>query len=140
MERIIVGVDGSAASQAAIDWALRYAQPDDTVVFSHSWHIPSTGGLDLAFVDYDRLDEAARRLVAGLVEAHQDEAGPQIEGSVEQGHAGSCLIRSAETADLLVVGRRGLGGFKGLLLGSVSTYVVHHAECPVVVVNDPAST
>jgi nucleotide-binding universal stress UspA family protein len=50
------------------------------------------------------------------------------------GHPGRCLVDLSDEVDLLVVGRRGLGGFKGLLFGSVSTYVVHHADCPVVII------
>jgi nucleotide-binding universal stress UspA family protein len=57
-----------------------------------------------------------------------------IERRVVTGSASDGLVRSAREGDLLVVGSRGLGGFKGLLLGSVSQQVVHHAPCPVVIV------
>ena len=53
---------------------------------------------------------------------------------VVRGRAGTALVQESRTAQLLVVGRRGLGGFPGLLLGSVGSHVVHHAHCPVVVV------
>jgi nucleotide-binding universal stress UspA family protein len=55
------------------------------------------------------------------------------------GQPADVLLAQAPDAELIVVGRRGLGGFKTLLLGSVSQQVVHYASCPVVVVNQPAS-
>jgi nucleotide-binding universal stress UspA family protein len=57
-----------------------------------------------------------------------------VSTEVLEGHAGERLIALSREADLLVVGSRGHGGFMGLLLGSVTTYVVNHALCPVVVV------
>jgi nucleotide-binding universal stress UspA family protein len=60
--------------------------------------------------------------------------GVDVVTEALEGHAGEQLIRLSDHADLLVVGARGHGGFLGLLMGSVTTYVVNHARCPVVVV------
>jgi nucleotide-binding universal stress UspA family protein len=57
-----------------------------------------------------------------------------ITTTVKQGSASQALLKAAEDADLLVVGRRGHGGFIGLLIGSTAEQVAHHAPCPVVVV------
>ncbi len=79
--------------------------------------------------------EAAEKLVAEMAAPYIDKAdGPTIKTGVSYGHPGSVLIDLSEDADMVVVGSRGHGGFRGLLLGSVSTYVVHHARCPVTVV------
>ena len=62
--------------------------------------------------------------------------GVDVVTEALEGHAGEQLIKLSEDADLLVVGARGHGGFLGLLMGSVTTYVVNHALCPVVVVRN----
>ena len=63
----------------------------------------------------------------------------EVEALAEEGQPADVLLEQGADAGLIVVGRRGLGGFKSLLLGSVSQQVVHHAACPVVVVNQPAT-
>jgi nucleotide-binding universal stress UspA family protein len=65
--------------------------------------------------------------------------GPTIERKLVQARPAEALLAEAEGADLVVVGSRGLGGFSGLLLGSVSQQVAHHARCPVVIVRGPKS-
>ncbi len=138
MKRILVGVDGSVAAKAALDWALDQAEADDTIVVCHAWSLPVTAGFESPMLAPGPFKEAAQRLVAELVAPLADRTdGPTIETAVEYGHAGSTLIDRSADADMVVVGSRGLGGFKGLLLGSVSTYVVHRARCPVTVVPEP---
>jgi nucleotide-binding universal stress UspA family protein len=62
-----------------------------------------------------------------------------VHRHVREGHPAQVLLDAGETAELLVVGNRGHGGFSGMLLGSVSQYLVTHAHCPVVVVRDAES-
>ena len=80
-----------------------------------------------------RLEEAAEKVLAEEIE-RVDSDDLTIEGRVVSAPAADALLRAAEEGDMLVVGSRGLGGFKELLLGSVSQQVVHHAPCPVVIV------
>lgn len=133
----MVGVDSSNGAMAAVEWALSYSSRDDVVILLHTWSVTAAGGYEIGYPYMGDVEEAARKLVDDLAEEFGSADGPRVEGVVEHGHAGSHLIEAARDADLLVVDRRGHGGFRGLLIGSVSTYVVHHASCPVVVVTDP---
>ncbi len=134
MQRIVVGVDGSDSARRALDWALSHANSEDVVVLVHTWSIPSVSGFEVPVSSLVGLEAAAKLMVANLAASVETEDGPTIETDVQSGHAGLRLAALSAEADLLVVGSRGYGGFKGMLLGSVSTYVVHHAECPVTVV------
>jgi len=80
-----------------------------------------------------------QRSVAASFEATLREAIPhpgdvEVEHRIVEGTAAAALVEESRGADLLVVGSRGLGGFRGLLLGSVGQQVTHHAACPVVIV------
>jgi len=134
MQRIVVGVDGSDSAKEALDWALARATPDDVVVLAHAWSLPAVGGFEMPVASLADFEVAAHGLVKDIVAEVETEGGPTIETDVHSGHAGLRLTQLSEDADLVVVGCRGYGGFKGLLLGSVSTYVVHHASCPVAVI------
>jgi nucleotide-binding universal stress UspA family protein len=136
MSKIVVGVDGSRQSTEALRWALDYASSDDQIVATHAWQIPPMSGFE--FPAYDPADvelyanELVKRVIAETVPTDSD--GPEITTSIHHGHPGRVLIDESAGAALLIVGSRGFGGFRGLLLGSVSTYIVHHATCPVVVI------
>jgi len=138
-ERIIVGIDGSASSRAAIDWTLKRASKGDTLVLIHAWRLPAVSGLEMPVASLADFEAAAHRLVKETVEELDIDAetGPTVETIVAAGHAGPALIEAAQGADLIVVGSRGYGGLRGILLGSVSTYVIHHAQCPVAVIPTP---
>ena len=138
MGRIVVGVDGSEASDAALGWALEQARrTGDEVQVVHVWHYPEIGELLTANpfeLQHDELqaeaEEQLRRAI-GRVGAPPD---VRIDPVLAMGRAAEVLLRAAGEADLLVVGSRGRGGVTGLLLGSVSQHCVQHAPCPVVVV------
>lgn len=135
-ERIVVGVDGSATSQRALQWALDMARPTHAEVeIVHSW-VPPVDGVPLtpAFAfDPQMAIETANRTVDEAIAA-ADATGVEVVRTVVCGGAATVLIEAAHAADLVVVGSRGRGGFAGLLLGSVSHQVAHHAPCHVVVV------
>jgi nucleotide-binding universal stress UspA family protein len=141
---IVVGVDGSAASGAALRWAAAEARLRDAPILAvHAWWaIPqlASGAVDLSPADWQTLrDTEAKRFVEEFVEQAlgADRDSLEISTVAVQGvTAAGALIEASKDADLLVVGSHGLGGFEGLLLGSVSQQCAHHAACPVVVVRD----
>lgn len=134
---IVVGVDGSEPSIDALRWAVTQAGfTGATVRVVTTWEISSAAGWAPAFpVDYD--PEAVAKQVLDDVIYHALGPSPavQLERVVTEGHAAAVLQEHAKKADLLVVGCRGHGAFAGMLLGSVSEYLVRHASCPVVVVH-----
>jgi nucleotide-binding universal stress UspA family protein len=134
-ERVVVGVDGSDTSQRALGWALDEARVGQaTVEVVHAWRPPLLSVPTLADF-YGPFEDLARSVVETAVE-RADVSGLHVpvRTTVRVGSGGSVLVDAAKEADLLVVGSRGLGGFTGLLLGSVSYQVTHHASCPTVVV------
>lgn len=139
MAEIVVGVDGSEHSVDALRWAATEAQlRGDTlkVVASFATPIMSTG-YEVAAPDPSDLAAASNTMLGAAIDTIREEGlldGVDLVTEALEGHAGEQLIRLSEDADLLVVGARGHGGFLGLLMGSVTTYVVNHALCPVVVV------
>ena len=135
---IVVGVDGSPSSRAALRWALDIARLTGAAVRAITvWRIPVSYAHVPDWSDMDLAGAASSTLVDTVSEVAVDD-DPSVETVVLEGAAAPALLEAAEAADLLVVGSRGRGGFAGLLLGSVTTYCVHHASCPVVVVPAPA--
>ncbi len=134
--RIVVGVDGSPSSMAALRWAILQAELTGcTVEAVTAWRLPSRYGF-AAVTDRARDFEGdARKILAdALNEVNSVEPDVIIRSSVVEGHPAEVLVRAARRADMLVVGSRGHGGFTGALLGSVSQYCVHPAPCPVLVI------
>lgn len=133
--RIAVGVDGSAESRFALEWAvtearLRHGQIRAVTAWEHP---PETAGMEAMIWDPDISEPTARRVQTDTSKA-ADTEGVNVTGDVIQGPTVTVLVKASKDADLLVVGSRGHGGFTGVLLGSVSTQVVHHAACTVLVV------
>jgi nucleotide-binding universal stress UspA family protein len=133
--RIVVGVDGSKPSGAALDWAIDEAdrQGADLLVL-HAWEYPyrmiSEGfapGSDLGQVD-------AAIVVDEAVELARERMTGSVHRRLVEGGATESLLDVSEAADMVVVGSRGRGGFRSMLLGSVAHAVSTHAHCPVVVV------
>ncbi len=133
--RIVVGVDGSESSKAALAWAVRQAALTGAVVDAvTAWQIPAYYGFALTDEGPDFARLAASALDEAIGEAANLEPAVVIRPVVVQENAARALLAAAKGADLLVVGSRGHGGFTEALLGSVGQHCVHHAECPVVVV------
>ncbi len=136
---LVVGVDGSEGSVRALRFALREAALRGAVVRAVSvWHVPAALYAEpFGFASYARRDyeQAARgRLRSAIERALSAAPGVPIESVVREGDAAEVLQEEALRADVLVVGARGLGGFRGLLLGSVSRRCVERAGCALVVV------
>lgn len=134
MARVVVGVDGSENSLAALRWALANSAPDDDIVAITAWDIPTVTGVEGAMASIEGLADNAARILAETVAQVAPDGDPRLTTAVYEGHSGQVLIDHSANADLMVVGARGHGGFISLLVGSVATYAVHHARCPLVVV------
>jgi len=137
---VVVGVDGSASSKQALAWAARWAKLTGTsLVALTAWSLPTTygwGGPAPLPEDFDpeglargSLEESVSQVLGG----HPD---IDVTTEVAEGHPALLLTERSKTASLVVVGSRGHGAFTGMLLGSVSEFVITHAGCPVVVVRD----
>jgi nucleotide-binding universal stress UspA family protein len=142
MAGIIVGVDGSDHSRRALDWAMREAVKHRLPLTVMSIHPPTARPATSIYWGVhshpeDGFDpEAARMAVQEFADKVAGEIGqaPEITISVGTGDVAEELVKASQDADMLVVGSRGGGGFTRLLMGSVSSQVVHHALCPVVVI------
>ncbi|WP_018546309.1 universal stress protein [Streptomyces sp. LaPpAH-108] len=134
--RVVVGIDGSPSSYAALRWAMRYAGLlGGTVEAIAVWELPGLYGWSAPAVDMDvDAEEARDRMRRELTEVLGGEGYGAVEMHLVHGNAPDVLLRAAEGAEALVVGSRGRGGFARALLGSVSQHLSHHATCPVVIV------
>ena len=133
---IVVGVDGSPSSKAALRWALDQARLTKARLRAViAWEVtPYTGWGVLAHEDFGA---AAGQLLSESVRETLGFDPPldvEVVETVRPGHPAQVLIDESAHGALLVVGSRGHGGFAGTLLGSVSQLCVQHAHCPVLVV------
>ena len=143
---IVVGVDGSDASNEALRWAADEARlRSASLVAVYAWSfvppqpIGDPGILAVPAGDLpgqlDAESEAAQvaldDAVAGVLGA---DPAVDVERKLVEGDAGEALVAESKEAELVVVGSHGRSGFKAALLGSVSRHVVDHAACPVVVI------
>lgn len=149
MGAIIVGIDGSEGSRRALQWAaeegrIRRCPVEAVYVYDHTpaWALygyaegSATALADAAGADEESeiAHERALSLAEQLVRELGDMRDVQITAvAVPSRRPAVALVERSEGAEMLVVGSRGRGGFSGLLLGSVSQQVAHHAACPVVI-------
>jgi len=145
-DTIVVGVDGSPESLAALRWAADEARLRGArLVAVHAWLFappPEVGApgmfpvpaFDLPGAVEAERDAAETDLGAALANAFPEGAPVEVESKLVEDDAGEALVRESKQADLVVVGSRGRSGIAAALLGSISKHVVDHAPCPVVVV------
>jgi nucleotide-binding universal stress UspA family protein len=150
--RVVVGVDGSAGSLTALDFAFDEAKRRGTgLLVVSAYELPDVWSLTYGLpvtctpeeMQHGVLDNTRRVVAEALGEAMTTDGAPDVEVVARAGPAAQVLVSAAVGSPLLVVGSRGLGGFRRMLLGSVSLACVLHAPCPVAVVRsapdqDPA--
>ena len=144
MPGILVGIDGSEHSRHALEWAVREAalrHTPLTVLSVHQTVASYWTGSPVTYPGDSELTTKLQQVVeeetdSVLKQADEASRPPSVTIKALTGLPAEELLRAAEGADMIVVGSRGAGGFKRLLLGSVSTQVTHHAHCPVVVIPD----
>lgn len=140
---VVVALDGSETSRAAFEIARREAEWRGASLHAvHVMSYPTSLGYGVGYVDFDTLRASGQAFLDAEIEklagAH-DPFPVELTHELAIGHTGVELTRIAtneggEPAELVVIGSRGLGGFRGLLLGSVSTYLVHHLDTPILVI------
>jgi len=135
--RVVVGVDGSVSSKAALAWAAGQAQLTGAVVEAViAWEFPASYGYPAPVTGVDWEELAEQVVTDAIAEVSGTVEPPRIRYKVVEGNAAQVLVDASAGADLLVVGSRGHGGFVEALLGSTGQHCVHHASCPVVVIRD----
>jgi len=134
--RIVVGVDGSEGSKHALRWAAKQASyTGATLEVVAAWDYPATyGWVPVPPEDYALADFAEKSLNDAINEVFGTDVPESLQRRVTEGHPAQVLVDASRGAELLVVGSRGYGGFADALLGSVSTYCVHHAHGAVTVI------
>ena len=140
---ILVGIDGSSSALAAARWAAREAvvrRAPIRLVYAFGW-MPVHDADDPLQIVPDARDALRRtaeeRLAAAAAQVGEVAPDVAVSQEVTTGMAAALLVSLSGEAQLAVVGHRGLGGFAGLVIGSVSAALAAHAACPVVVVRGP---
>jgi nucleotide-binding universal stress UspA family protein len=131
--RILVGVDGSPSSMAALDWAARQAELTGSsveVVTTWEWPISYAWTFPSPYVPSADAQEVLDQAIESTTREHPTVT---FRPSLVEGHPAPVLVSESRGADLLVVGCRGHGAFAGMLIGSVSEHCVTNAHCPVLV-------
>ena len=137
---VVVGVDGSEESVAALRWAADYAKAAGaTVQALIAWHYPDVAGAAPVGhapppIRHETEDRIRATLDQAVRQVYPDPAGAGVQTRLAYGHPSKALVEASKGASLLVVGSRGQGAFTGMLLGSVSMHCVTSASCPVTVV------
>ena len=134
--RIVVGVDGSVHSRAALRWAAQFAGVLGARLLAvTAWDYPLALGWSVVPDDWDPAGDMQKILQETVTEAFGGNPPAGLQLQVNEGSAARVLIEASQGATMLVVGSRGHGGFAGLLLGSVSANVAEHAPCPVLIIH-----
>jgi nucleotide-binding universal stress UspA family protein len=132
LRRIAVGVDGSNAAAAALDWAIAEAERHGAELrVVHAWR--RCTGTSRRNTDLDRAD--AQCVVDLAVRHCEKRTSVPVSGELIEGEAADVLTAASRQVDLVALGSRGRSGFKTMLFGSVALFVAGHSSCPVAVVH-----
>jgi nucleotide-binding universal stress UspA family protein len=136
--RIVVGVDGSPEAVTALEFAIEEARLRSAALHVTYAYPAMASQLTGSTADdyYAQVEGEARELLQRIKAAAPTTDGLDVEWLGVPGNPAEVLIEASRAATLLVVGSRGLGGFLGLVMGSVSSQCVHHSHCPVLVVRE----
>lgn len=140
--QVVVGIDGSERSQPALGFALEYAAANDAQVHAvFAWEIPVVSSIEPGIgVWYEQLEASNDELVRQELDPWRERfPGVVVTASMPTGNAALALCEAGRGADLIVLGTRGQGVAKSLMVGSVTHAVLHHAPCPVAVIGPRAS-
>ncbi|MFF5234886.1 universal stress protein [Dactylosporangium sp. NPDC000521] len=134
---VVVGVDGSPSSDAALGAAFEAARLRGTGVLAVRAYVPPV----FTALPYSTIETTERQLLEAAVAGWRAEyPAVALETRLVNGRTAHALLDASATAQLVAVGSRGHGGFAGLLLGSVGQHLMHHAACPVLIVHAPAGS
>jgi nucleotide-binding universal stress UspA family protein len=135
---IIVGVDGSPLAETALAFAIEEARLREAVLHvTYAYPAMASGLTGSTGNDYyQQVEEEAKTFLQGVLAKAPSTQGLDVQWLAVPGNPSEVLIEASREATLLVIGSRGVGGFMGLLMGSVSTQCVHYSHCPVLVVRE----
>ena len=143
VRKILCPIDFSQHADLVVEWAAHLAEEHASeVLLLHAYHLPvefqQLEGAYLPADFWDSVKEEAQRSLSGYAEQLR-KRGIVVSESVREGYPASVIEEEAvaESCDMIVMGSRGLSGFKNLLLGSIAKRVVQHARCPVLTVSHP---
>jgi len=144
VSRIVVGFDGSPAAEAALAVAVEEAQLHKLPLhLVCAWEVPPLEYAGVAFAPAPDYAEAAKRHADTVLASAQEKLAPsgvEFQTAAIAGHPATVLLEEAKGAKLLVVGTRGHGALKGLMMGSVSQALAHHCPAPLLIVPAPSLT
>ena len=142
MPFIVVGVDGSSGAQRALAAAVEQAKMAETELrVMYVVVLPAMSGYEFGPIDLQDMRQAGDKILTTAIDELQatyvGELPVAVSTEVVTGHVGIEMLRAAEKdggATMVVAGSRGFGGFRSLMLGSVTTYLAHHLSCPLLII------
>ena len=142
MPFIVVGVDGSASARRALAAAVDQAKLAEAELrLVHVVVLPAMSGYEFGPIDVGDMQQAGEKILTAAIDELDASFGGKlpvpVSSEVLTGHVGIEMLRAAEKdggATMVVAGSRGFGGFRSLMLGSVTTYLAHHLTCPLLII------